>query len=176
MIDQREMAKAEFIAEQLSSYEPGYLPEPLFFAISHLAVLTGVEVVPVLRGTGDILLVRRPDDDPYFSGELHFPGTILLASDQTILQAIQRVLVNELLLSKEAALDVFNFFAFSRISKTKRGSQLSHVHVAAMDYVPFGFQAYSPRNLPDNVLDHHRYIINKLNEDGHLIYVNYGRN
>ncbi|MBI1908070.1 NUDIX domain-containing protein [Candidatus Uhrbacteria bacterium] len=70
----------------------GRLPEWYFFRLPKIAVQTACEVL-VMRGD-ELLLTKRPADDPYWPSQWHFPGTLIrLADDEA---SIMRRLAREL--------------------------------------------------------------------------------
>ena len=77
-------ALARVAAWCLARLTPGRQPLALFTQLSRLAVLCTVEVCLLRRG-GDgeveVLMTRRPDTCPWWPGQWHVPGTVLLADD-----------------------------------------------------------------------------------------------
>ena len=81
-MDQDELAN--LAAECLERLEPGRQPLPLFTQLARLVVTSTVEMVP-LKNTGEnpkVLLAKRSDDDPWWPGQWHLPGTVLLPTDK----------------------------------------------------------------------------------------------
>ena len=74
---------AALAAACLERLEPGRQPFSLFEQLARHVVTSTVEIVPLLQSDGaqKVLLARRPDDDPWWPGMWHLPGTILLPSD-----------------------------------------------------------------------------------------------
>jgi hypothetical protein len=70
----------------LSQYEPGFLPSKVFVPYARLGVLSTVEVVPLMHDEEDgrtkVLLTRRPETNDWWSGQLHVPGVVALATDK----------------------------------------------------------------------------------------------
>jgi len=76
---------AELAAACLERFEPGFLPGPIFEQVARLSVLSTVEVFAI--DTEDptnpgVLYTRRPETDKWWPGQLHIPGSALLASDE----------------------------------------------------------------------------------------------
>lgn len=72
------------LVDLLKKLPAGYLPTPVFFQISRLTVLTAAEMVTVRTspaGELEVLLTRRPADDPYFANLWHIPGSIYIPGD-----------------------------------------------------------------------------------------------
>lgn len=74
---------AELAATCLERLEPGRQPLSLFAQIARLVVTSTVEIVPFESKNEHprVLMARRPDDDPWWPGEWHLPGTVLLPTD-----------------------------------------------------------------------------------------------
>lgn len=75
---------AQLAAECLAGLEPGRQPLPLFTQLARLVVLSSIEVVP-LRPKEDkleVLLAKRPEDDPWWANQLHLPGSIQMPMGQ----------------------------------------------------------------------------------------------
>lgn len=74
---------AELASLCLERLEPGRQPLPLFIQLARHVVTSTVEMVS-LKGEGDtlrVLLAKRPDDDLWWPGQWHLPGTVLLPTD-----------------------------------------------------------------------------------------------
>lgn len=75
---------ADLAAACLEKLEPGRQPLPLFTQLARLVVTSTVEIVP-FKGTCEspkVLLAKRSDDDPWWPGQWHLPGTVLLTTDK----------------------------------------------------------------------------------------------
>lgn len=74
---------AELAALCLEKLEPGRQPLPLFTQLARLVVMSTVEVVPFKQTSAvpKVLLSKRPDDDLWWPGQWHLPGTVLLPTD-----------------------------------------------------------------------------------------------
>jgi hypothetical protein len=158
-----EYIRAEQIAEMLQYIEPGYLPTPLFYQVARLVATPVVEVVPILKETSDVLLVRRPESDPFFSSLMHFPGTVIRATDKSLSDSIHRVIEEELFLPSNT---ILVHFVFQFMSKSARGTEVATVQATYLDEIPLGFQAYDPAKLPDDIVPHHRTIIEIMKQEG----------
>jgi hypothetical protein len=76
---------SEQVAVYLAELPAGYLPEDIFLQMVRLMTVAVVELVPLRRrsdGTPEVLLVQRPQDDPYWPGMWHGPGTVLRPTDK----------------------------------------------------------------------------------------------
>lgn len=88
-------------AEQLAKLSPGHLPFEVFLQIARLSVTPVIEVVPLRSGSAglegiEILLLRRPEDDPVWGSLLHTPGTIIRATDEGLQDGLTRIIAGEL--------------------------------------------------------------------------------
>lgn len=141
-------------AKTLSKLTPGYLPKPIFEQVARLWVTPIVELVP-LRKRGEateVLLLKRPDDDPNWPGMLHTPGTVLRSTDTEfgIDNALQRIFTDELGVTP-ASQPVFNNTVFHKVN---RGSELASVYFVDMGSAPKSTgQWYNAESLPDNIVD-----------------------
>lgn len=74
---------AELAAACLEKLEPGRQPLPLFTQLARLVVTSTVEMVPIRIKDNklEVLMAKRPDDDPWWPGQWHLPGAILLPTD-----------------------------------------------------------------------------------------------
>jgi len=87
-------------ASILSKLQPGFLPKEIFMEFTRLTVTPIIEIVPVRKsrkGT-EVLLLKRPDDDPSWPGMLHTPGTVLRSTDikNGVANAFDRIFNDEL--------------------------------------------------------------------------------
>lgn len=70
-------------AAVLHRLQPGFLPLELFLEVTRLCATPIVELVPLRhkQGATEVLLFRRPADDPNWPNQLHTPGTVIRATD-----------------------------------------------------------------------------------------------
>jgi hypothetical protein len=138
----------------LSRLEPGYLPLPLFLAIARLTATSVIEVVPlrVMNGNVQVLLTKRPDDDPNWPGMLHTPGTVVRSSDTEgdYSSAFKRILEDEL---ASVELDGQPQFVTSLLHKVKRGMEDANVYYVVVKGSPTAGEFYDVDTLPENVVD-----------------------
>lgn len=153
---------SEFIAELLRKYNPGSLPESIFYQVARLVMLPVVEIIPILGWTNQVLLTPRSDSDPFWPGLFHIPGTVLRATDSSVHSGINRILIDELFFNQEMVLKSVPIFAFDLINTTKRGSEFSHVYIVGIDHIPQDYTAFSIDNLPENMIEHHKSMITSL--------------
>lgn len=74
------------------------VPLPVFFEFARLQCVPVLELVPLRRqeGRAEVLLIKRPADDPFFAGLWHTPGTIIRSRDGDLRGALLRLLDHEL--------------------------------------------------------------------------------
>jgi hypothetical protein len=142
-------------ANTLQRLQPGFLPLPIFLAITRLSVVSAIELIP-LRMLGNkvqVLLTKRPDDDPNWPGMLHIPGTILRATDSegsTYGSAFKRLYDDELAnvqLAGEPQLVEF------LLHKVRRGVEDAKVFFVEVTGEPTTGSFYDVDNLPDTIVD-----------------------
>jgi hypothetical protein len=79
----RPLATAIFAA--ISAYQKKFhrLPQWYFFALEQIALLSAYELLVTKQTAAglEILLIKRPDNDPVWPNLWHFPGTILRLYD-----------------------------------------------------------------------------------------------
>jgi hypothetical protein len=115
------------VLEYLNSLEPGFFPFELFQIITHLTVAPILELIPLRKTAEDIevLMLKRPSDDPHWPGMLHTPGTYIRSTDTevTLDSAFQRLIVGELALE----IVVEPYFVQTIFHKVNRGTELGLV-------------------------------------------------
>jgi ADP-ribose pyrophosphatase YjhB (NUDIX family) len=81
----------------LKKLEPGFLPLPIFHQVTRLTTTPIVEFVPLRQNDNkiEVLLLKRPNNDPVWPGMLHTPGTVIRATD-SLEVAFKRILTKEL--------------------------------------------------------------------------------
>ncbi len=76
----------------------GLVPLPIFNVISQTTVLSPVDLYAFIRN-GDrlkIIVAKRSDDDEFLAGNWHIPGKIMIISDSSFDDTIERILKTEL--------------------------------------------------------------------------------
>ena len=134
-------------AELLKKLEPGYLPRPIFEQVTRLATMSIIEIVPLRAHNGkiEVLLQKRPDDDPVWPGQLHTAGTVIRATDLTYEDAIKRVLTSELALQAGTPTFVTHILHHSG-----RGRENAMVYWLEITDVAGGGTFYNADELPQN--------------------------
>ena len=157
-----ETEDADQIAKILERYDPGFLPLQLFEGIARLVVTPTVELVIVEKDHCNVLLTLRPEDDHFWPGQLHLPGSVVLATDNSMTDTVARTLNVELGLDPAEISKLFLHFAFSLLVKHERGVEVSTLFVIYADESFANFKFYDPTNLPSSTIDHHKKLINIL--------------
>jgi len=148
------------VATALKEYKPGFLPEPLFVSIAHLAVLTAIEFIPLRKtpdGTIQVLLFQRPATDPIWPSMLHTPGTIVRPSDATLDDGFRRLYKDELS-NITAVTPIFTGF---NLVHYKRGSAVTLEHIVLLDQEPAGGTFYDVDNLPTTFIEEQRVMVQR---------------
>lgn len=156
------------IAKKLERLEPGYLPEPIFHALTKIIVLPTMEVAPVrinIHGEVEVLLTQRDKNDRYWPGGWHMPGTVLRATDNVgeLNSGLERVLRDELF---DAVRPVGELtFVGTKFWDIERGRELDQMHYLEVEVVdatklPGGF--FTLTSLPDLTIDCHKIMIPEI--------------
>lgn len=144
-------------AELLSSFEPGFLPYPIFEQIARLVALPIVEFVPLHlneAGKCEVLLIARPDDDTLWPGLLHTPGTVVRATDlnkgqQDDWQAFKRIVHDELLDSEVGT----PHYVGSIFHESKRGAEQAQLYWIEITGEPKVGNFYPVDDLPEGLME-----------------------
>lgn len=146
------------ICQALDQLQPGFLPSDIFYAISRLTVLTAAEMVPLRRradGGFDVLLTRRPADDPYFANLMHCPGQIYRPGDSLVSrprQVIDAELPRTQILSDPVAIPDSYVYDYGR------GPVIERVHYVLVGDSGDG-EFYDVDHLPYDLLQGHDHLI-----------------
>ena len=144
-------------ANLLKKFEPGFLPYPVFEQIMRIMAMPIVEFIP-LRKVADhieVLLLARPDDDPFWPGMLHTPGTVVRATDfngdakDAVWPAFSRILHDELQNTQLGT----PLFVGSILHKSKRGVEQAQLYAVEVQGEPQVGTFYSVDNLPTSLID-----------------------
>ncbi|MDB5184918.1 MAG: hypothetical protein JWN38_726 [Candidatus Saccharibacteria bacterium] len=148
-----DIAKA---AELLARFEPGFLPYPVFEQIARLVALPILEFVPLRAHNGviEVLLIARPEDDAYWPGLLHTPGTVIRATDvhtedMQNWPAIDRILHDELQDTEVGA----PRYVGSILHNSKRGAEQAQLYWVEVIGEPKVGNFYNVKALPDGLID-----------------------
>ncbi len=115
----------------------------------------------------EVFLIQRPNDDPYWPGELHIPGTTMYMLDDEA-SMWKRLLDSELLVAKDGRRPAMKTqFAFHMTTTRAERARGPGMHAVFYAWVPPGttFENgvfYPMRTLPTNTIGHHRRMIGLL--------------
>ena len=158
------------VAEYLRGYKGQLLPSPVFYAIAETMALPYIELLIYHPDTkrSEILLTRREEDDPYFPGLWHVPGTLLRAADlgkpgDNFGLAIERILNEELggLTIGPTTLAGLYFHGVTR------GVGLSIIHTTRAQGTPAVGQFFPVSHLPEDIIPEQAVFIRKTTIDLH---------
>ena len=140
----------QIISKLLSEIDVGILPRDVFYEIARLIPLSAVEIVP-LRSNGEsveVLLLKRPHDDPHWPGLWHTPGSIVRAYDTKpdFKDAIERVL-NDELLAVEVSKPVF---VNPSLNQSARGKEVGLIYWVEVKGNPTAGKFFDVTELPTN--------------------------
>lgn len=148
----------QILLPNLSQLRPDELPPSIFNQFARLTVTAIVELVPLRqsrRGV-EVLLVPRPEDDPYWAGMLHTPGTILRVRDSSYEDALHRVIHSEL---DGVKLTKPPVFVGNILHTVARGSESAAVYYAELAERPSVGDFYCAEELPSSTIDTQRGMI-----------------
>ncbi len=143
------------VAEYLRSFHGQLLPPQVFYAIAETMALPYIELVifhPTAKQS-EVLLTKREEDDPYFPGLWHVPGTLLRATDldkpgDRFDLAINRI-VSEELGGMSISRPTHTGMYFHGVT---RGVGLSIIHTALAQSTPTVGQFFPVSRLPEDII------------------------
>ncbi len=139
------------IPRLLERLQPGFLPQAIFHAVARLVVTPTFVVIPLFYcdEKTSVYLVRRDVDDPHYANLLHTPGTVILATDESLNETYERLARTELrglqLRSAPVFVDVF-------YDQIKRGREISLVHWVALEGESDRDGLYDSAALPTDIV------------------------
>lgn len=139
------------IPDLLERLQPGYLPQAVFYAIARLVVTPTFVVVPLFHCDEKIMvhLTRRDSDDPHYANLLHPPGTVLRATDESLIEAYERLARTELSGLRLVGCPVFVDVFYEQI---ERGREISLVHWVALECERDREVFYDSATLPADIV------------------------
>lgn len=145
--------RIEEIAALLKQLQPGFLPGPIFEAVTRLVATPVIEVVPLRRSTEgkvQVLLTQRGPEDRWWPNMLHTPGAVVLATDSAPdnTEALERVMDKELA-GVESKPPVF---AFGIKHNSERGAEQARVFWAEVSGDPKVGTFYDSDALPPDLV------------------------
>ncbi len=149
-------AKIAQIAEALKEFEPGFLPYPIFEQVARIVALPIIEFVPMrkLGNATQVLLIKRPAEDPLFPNMEHTPGTVIRATDlesgvHNNWPAFERILHDELLDTKSGKPQ----YAGSMFHASKRGAEQAQIYWIEILEEPKVGTFYDLDSLPEGLME-----------------------
>ena len=139
------------IPSLLERLQPGFLPQTIFHAVARLVVTPTFVVIPLFHDDEktSVHLVRRDIDDPHYANLLHTPGTVILATDESLNETYRRLARTELhglqLRGDPIFVDVF-------YEQIKRGREISLVHWVALEGRGDSDGLYDSAALPTDIV------------------------
>lgn len=170
--------KEDLVVEILGKLDPKELPPRLFHAVERITALTAIETVFLRERKGqlEVLLLKRSDNDLYYPGMWHSPGSILRGDDDPeraritgnsfeILK-LKGFLINywkPFLRILDGELGVWFAqspkFVGTMLYATPRGLEHGVVFLCECDREPKKGTWYSLDRLPENMVAHHHELI-----------------
>lgn len=113
-------------AALLGHLEPGFLPQEIFGQVARLVRLPMVDLIPIRREgwSRSIGLVQRDEDDTWWPGMWHLPGTHLRSTD-TLQSAFARLRKEELHLVRSG----IPTFCGVSIHSSTRGAEVVLIYI-----------------------------------------------
>lgn len=144
------------IARALETYEPGFLPYPIFEQIARLVALPILEIIPLrltYNGEVEVLLIERESHDALFPGAVHTPGTVIRATDNNPdkgpWQPLVRILEDELGGTNVGPIN----FVGSILHASRRGVEQAQLYWVEVVGEPVKGVFYNVHELPDNLIE-----------------------
>jgi len=156
-------------ADVIKRLPKGYLPFELFIAVASKVTVPTMEVAPLRRtsdGNVEVLLTKRPVDDPYWPGGWHLTGTVIRANDKEgtdFSSGVERVLRDEL----HGAVKPIDGIKYAGMKfwDVKRGRELDQMfyfETKATDTDVREGKFFNVNSLPESTLEHHKIMIPEI--------------
>ena len=156
------MSKSQ-TARLLSELEVGIIPGDVFYEIARLIAITATEIVPlrIKNGKVEVLLLRRPKDDPIWPNLWHTPGSVVRSYDTKpdFQDAIERVLNDELLGVKTSE----PCFVKNTFNQSKRGKEVGLIYWVEVIGKPSVGQFFDIDDLPSDRVSTQPFITDAVN-------------
>jgi hypothetical protein len=160
-----EIEKAAEVVKRLSR---GYLPYPLFMAITSKIVTPTLEMVifQQVKNELHVLLTKRPDDDKHWPGQWHIPGTVLRSTDAegTFVTCFERILHDELYDLVAITEPKYVSTEFWEIERGRELDQLFYAELKDCGELLESMKFFPVNALPSNLMGHHDTVIAKAIE------------
>lgn len=147
----------------------GFLPKQVFLEVARLVTTPTIEVAPLREnadGTIEILLTKRPADDPHWANMWHITGTILLSTDEEgdgFTSGVERVLRGELQ-GVIPILDGVHYVStkFWDVARGRELDQIFYFKTNVADEAVREGRFFNVEHLPESVIDHHKIMISEI--------------
>ena len=150
------MQNSHEVALSLIKFKPGLVPLEVFNQIARLTVVPVIELI--LVSNGQVLLLKRPDDDIYWAGQFCLPGKILTLSGSDSIDDYAQSFVTQLGSDIQGEVK----FCGLKFCHTNRGDELAIVYILETTSLLNINNGY-PTNLnnipPMNIISEHKDII-----------------
>lgn len=145
------------IASAEQTYQPGKIPEDVWFEHMRLHAVATIETTPyrIVDGHIQVFMVRRPPTDKYYPNMLHVPGTMCNGNDTSLEDAYERVREKEF---PELIIDKPKFI-FNLFRKTPRGSEYAAVYATRVLSGGNEENWFNTDNLPEETIPQHKTMI-----------------
>lgn len=149
-------------ADILRRLPVGKMPRPIFTEVLKKAVLTAYEVVPLRRnssGVTEVLLFERPENDPWWPGQFHSPGVMVIPSD--VEDTSFKTTFDRLKRSELGGLEFTGHpvFVGNLLLNTERGVENANIHWLEFSGFTGRGIICDVNNLPSDLIEHHKIII-----------------
>lgn len=153
----------EQAAKIINRLPKGFLPYPLFMAVAAKVVTPTLELI-ILRKSHEgleVLMTKRLEEDVYWPGEWHIPGTVIRSTDAagTFASCFERILQDELKGLVSVTEPEFVSIEFWDIHRGREIDQLYIANVKASAQLSDGMAFFPIDNLPSNTMEHHVSIV-----------------
>lgn len=156
-------SEQEILVSLLSKLSPGFLPQEIFFQMCRLNVLSAFEIIPLRMKEGkvEVLLTERPDNDLFWGGQWHTPGSIILSTDTPdSLNDVKERVLKELNYPQEKYCDLI--YSSMELKKWKRGMTISIYHYLEVEE-NYGVGRFFPVDeLPENIVENQAEVIERV--------------
>ena len=105
----------------------------------------------------EVLLIQRPENDKFYAGQWHGPGSIRRGHEPDS-SVMERLVTGEL---REAELGR-TFYLRTNIFQTPRGQEITRLYVARMTHYRGPGRWFNLNALPGNVIKHHLELIQQV--------------
>lgn len=147
----------DLVTRLLGKLEPGFLPYSIFTQITRLTTLTTIELVALLDQSDSqikVFLLQRSDNDDFWPGLWHVPGSVLLPTDtkDSYKDPLRRIITGDL---NEVPLLVPPAYFRNHFRQEARGTMHAVQHWVLLKDVPTVGQLFPVDSLPEQIVPEH---------------------